>query len=154
MEIENQQSQNQSINQQDLPDGPRSEKFVAYTNLEQPYTIESKEKIAQAIFLLLVKIGKFVPVENCEELLQTTRGTFGFELTEKEIKANFTETIEEKGKVIKTKQSIILLPYEKSEIRIKKTIKEKDLIFKLYSETCQQFFIGLTNLFIPADKAQ
>ncbi|KAG9285817.1 hypothetical protein G9A89_013242 [Geosiphon pyriformis] len=35
MEIENQQSQNQSINQQDLPDGPKSEKFVAYTDLEQ-----------------------------------------------------------------------------------------------------------------------
>ncbi|KAG9292197.1 hypothetical protein G9A89_023917 [Geosiphon pyriformis] len=35
MEIENQQSQNQSINQQDSPDGPESEKFVAYTDLEQ-----------------------------------------------------------------------------------------------------------------------
>ncbi|KAG9286126.1 hypothetical protein G9A89_010140 [Geosiphon pyriformis] len=35
MEIENQQSQNQSINQQDSPDNPESEKFVAYTNLEQ-----------------------------------------------------------------------------------------------------------------------
>ncbi|KAG9307185.1 hypothetical protein G9A89_017013 [Geosiphon pyriformis] len=35
MEIENQQSQNQLINQQDSPDGPESEKFVAYTDLEQ-----------------------------------------------------------------------------------------------------------------------
>ncbi|KAG9294105.1 hypothetical protein G9A89_021464, partial [Geosiphon pyriformis] len=252
MEIENQQSQNQSINQQDSPDGPESEKFVAYTNLEQvtdiryfdnghlgiiperayptdagfdlhypedqsttlplrsitkidlkivveippgimvqmasrssltkkrisiqegvidseytgnlmvllqnnsekPYTIESKEKIAQAIFLPLVKIGKFVPVENREELSQTTRGTFGFGLTRKEIEVNFTETIEEKGEVIKNEQSITLLPYGKSEIRIKRTIKEKDLIFEPYPETCQQFLIGLTNLFIPADKAQ
>ncbi|KAG9291205.1 hypothetical protein G9A89_004608 [Geosiphon pyriformis] len=190
-------SQNQSINQQDLPDGPESEKFVAYTDLEQiidiqyfdnghlgiipkrvhptdtgfdlhyledksttlpprsitkinlkivveilpgiiiqivsqsslakkgisvqrgvidseytgnlmvllqnnsekPYTIESKEKIAQTIFLLLVKIGKFVPVKNREELLQTTRRTFDFGLTEKGIEANFAETIEEKGKI-------------------------------------------------------
>ncbi|KAG9293313.1 hypothetical protein G9A89_007559 [Geosiphon pyriformis] len=178
MEIENQQSQNQLINQQDSPDGPESEKFVAYTDLEQvtdiryfdnghlgiiperahptdaefdlcysedqsttlpprsitkidlkiaveippgimvqmasrssfakkeisnnsekPYTIESKEKIAQAIFLPLVKIGKFVPVENREELSQTTRGTFGFGSTRKRIEANFTETIEEKGEI-------------------------------------------------------
>ncbi|KAG9291437.1 hypothetical protein G9A89_021856 [Geosiphon pyriformis] len=35
MEIENQQSQNQSINQQDSSDDPESEKFVAYTDLEQ-----------------------------------------------------------------------------------------------------------------------
>ncbi|KAG9288314.1 hypothetical protein G9A89_021345 [Geosiphon pyriformis] len=123
-------------------------------NLEKPYTIESKEKIVQAIFLPLVKIGKFVPVKNHEELSQTTRGTFGFRSTEKGIEANFTETIEEKGKVIKTEQSITFLPYGKSEIRIKRTIKEKDLIFELYPETCQEFLIELTNLFIPADKAQ
>ncbi|KAG9307521.1 hypothetical protein G9A89_003844 [Geosiphon pyriformis] len=42
----------------------------------KPYTIESKEKIAQAIFLPLVKIGKFVPIKNCEKLLQTMRETF------------------------------------------------------------------------------
>ncbi|KAG9292627.1 hypothetical protein G9A89_006999 [Geosiphon pyriformis] len=241
MEIENQQSQNQSINQQDLPDDSRSKKFVAYTDLEQiiniqyfdnrhleiipkrahptnakfdlcypknksttlssrsitkidlkivvkilpetmiqialqlslvkkgisiqkgvidskytgnlmvllqnnskkPYTIESKEKIAQAIFLPLVKIGKFVPVENCEELLQIMRGTFGFGSTEKGIEANFAETIEKKGKVIKTEQFITLLSYEKSEIKIKRTIKEKDLIFEPYPETCQQ--IPITN---------
>ncbi|KAG9289069.1 hypothetical protein G9A89_004044, partial [Geosiphon pyriformis] len=123
-------------------------------NSEKPYTIESKEKIAQAIFLLLVKIGKFVPVENREELSQTMRGTFGFGSTGKGIEANFAETIEKKGKVIKNEQSITLLPYGKSEIRIKSTIKEKDLIFEPYPETCQQFLIELTNLFIPANKAQ
>ncbi|KAG9307751.1 hypothetical protein G9A89_023316 [Geosiphon pyriformis] len=45
-------------------------------NSEKPYTIESKEKIAQAIFLSLVKIGKFVLVENHKELIQTTRRIF------------------------------------------------------------------------------
>ncbi|KAG9307184.1 hypothetical protein G9A89_017012 [Geosiphon pyriformis] len=95
-----------------------------------------------------------MPVENHEELSQTTRRTFGFGLTRKRIEANFAETIEEKGKVIKNKQSITLLPYGKSEIRIKRTIKKKDLIFEPYPKTCQQFLIGLTNLFIPADKAQ
>ncbi|KAG9297214.1 hypothetical protein G9A89_019495 [Geosiphon pyriformis] len=123
-------------------------------NSEKPYTIESKEKIAQAIFLPLVKIGKFMPVENRKKLSQTTRRTFGFGLTRKGIEVNFAETIEEKGKVIKNERFITLLPYGKSEIRIKRTIKEKDLIFEPYPETCQQFLIGLTNLFIPADKAQ
>ncbi|KAG9295056.1 hypothetical protein G9A89_017850 [Geosiphon pyriformis] len=66
-------------------------------NSEKPYTIESKEKIAQAIFLSLVKIGKFVSVENREKLSQTTRGTFGFGSTGKGIEANFAETIGEKG---------------------------------------------------------
>ncbi|KAG9298953.1 hypothetical protein G9A89_020266 [Geosiphon pyriformis] len=94
-------------------------------NLKKPYTIESKEKIAQAIFLPLVKIGKFVPVENCEELSQTMRGTFGFRSIEKGIEANFTETIKKKGEVIKTEQFIMLLPYRKSEIRIKKQLKKK-----------------------------
>ncbi|KAG9299120.1 hypothetical protein G9A89_020433 [Geosiphon pyriformis] len=159
MEIENQQSQNQLINQQDSPDGPKSEKFVAYTNLKQnnsekPYIIESKEKITQAIFLPLVKIGKFVPIENHEELLQTIRGTFGFKLTGKGIEVNFTKTIEEKSKIIKTEWFITLLSYGKSEIRIKRTIKEKDLIFEPYPKTCQQFLIGLTNLFILANKTQ
>ncbi|KAG9298200.1 hypothetical protein G9A89_002688 [Geosiphon pyriformis] len=123
-------------------------------NSEKPYTIESKKKIAQAIFLPLVKIGKFMSVKNHEELLQTMRKTFGFGSTEKRIEANFAETIEEKDEVIKTEQSIMLLSYGKSEIRIKRTIKEKDLIFEPYPETCQQFLIGLTNLFIPANKAQ
>ncbi|KAG9287500.1 hypothetical protein G9A89_023872 [Geosiphon pyriformis] len=123
-------------------------------NSEKPYTIKSKEKIAQAIFLPLVKIGKFVPVENHKELIQTTRGTFGFGLTEKRIEANFTETIEEKGKLIKTKWSITLMPYGKSEIKIKRTIKNINLIFEPHPKTCQQFLIGLTNFFIPADKTQ
>ncbi|KAG9288242.1 hypothetical protein G9A89_021273 [Geosiphon pyriformis] len=162
MEIKNQQYQNQSINQQNSPDGSESENILAYTNLDQKisiwyynnghlgivfkrayptdarfnlrypedqsitlplksitkiglkivveilpgimvqialrlslakkgisiqggvinsdytrnlmvllqnnskksYTIESKEKIAQAIFLPLIKVGKFVSVEN------------------------------------------------------------------------------------------
>ncbi|KAG9304827.1 hypothetical protein G9A89_016857 [Geosiphon pyriformis] len=127
---------------------------LLHNNLEKPYIIESKEKIAQTIFLLLVKIGKFVLVKNHKELLQTTKGTFDFGLTGKRIKVNFAETIEEKDEVIKTEKSITLLSYGKSKIRIKKTIKEKDLIFELYPKTCQQFFIGLTNLFILANKAQ
>ncbi|KAG9288905.1 hypothetical protein G9A89_019527 [Geosiphon pyriformis] len=81
-------------------------------------------------------------------------GTFGFGSTGKGIEANFAETIEEKSEVIKNEWSITLLPYGKSEIRIKRIIKKKDLIFEPYPETCQQFLIGLTNLFIPADKAQ
>ncbi|KAG9284628.1 hypothetical protein G9A89_004670 [Geosiphon pyriformis] len=40
MEIENQQYQNQLINQQDLSNGPESEKFVAYTDLEQEINIQ------------------------------------------------------------------------------------------------------------------
>ncbi|KAG9302397.1 hypothetical protein G9A89_011447 [Geosiphon pyriformis] len=202
--------QNQSINQQDSPNGPKLEKFVAYTNLEQEidikyfdnghlgiipkkahptnarfnlhypenqsttlpsrsitkidlkiannseksYMIESKEKIAQAIFLLLVKIGKFVPVENCEELIQTIRGTFGFKLTRKGIEANFIEMPKEKNELIRNKWSIMLMPYRKSEIKIKRTIKDINLIFEPHSETCQQFSIRLTNFFIPADKTQ
>ncbi|KAG9307433.1 hypothetical protein G9A89_017263 [Geosiphon pyriformis] len=123
-------------------------------NSEKSYTIESKEKIAQAIFLPLVKIGKFMPVENHEELIQTTRRTFGFGSTGKGIEANFTETIEEKGELIKTEQSIMLMPYRKSEIKIKRTIKDINLIFEPHPETCQQFSIGLINFFILANKTQ
>ncbi|KAG9302634.1 hypothetical protein G9A89_007338 [Geosiphon pyriformis] len=46
------------------------------------------------------------------------------------------------------------MSYGKSEIKIKRTIKNINLIFELHPKTCQQFLIGLTNLFIPADKTQ
>ncbi|KAG9293378.1 hypothetical protein G9A89_007624 [Geosiphon pyriformis] len=92
-------------------------------NLEKPYTIESKEKIAQAIFLPLVKIGKFMPVENHEELSQTTRGTFGFGSTEKGIKANFTETIEEKEEPIYIPEDTII-GYLRTELKNASTPQE------------------------------
>ncbi|KAG9288038.1 hypothetical protein G9A89_017633 [Geosiphon pyriformis] len=60
-------------------------------NSEKSYIIEFKEKIAQAIFLLLVKVGKFVPVENRKKLTQTIKGIYGFRSTGKGIKANFIE---------------------------------------------------------------
>ncbi|KAG9287924.1 hypothetical protein G9A89_017519 [Geosiphon pyriformis] len=87
--------------QEEVVDSKYTENLMVLlqNNSEKSYTINSKEKIAQVIFLSLVKIGKFVPVENCEELLQTIRGTFGFGLIGKRIKANFAETIEEKGKI-------------------------------------------------------
>ncbi|KAG9299042.1 hypothetical protein G9A89_020355 [Geosiphon pyriformis] len=46
------------------------------------------------------------------------------------------------------------MPYGKSEIKIKRTIKDINLIFEPHPKTCQQFSIGLTNLFIPANKTQ
>ncbi|KAG9305478.1 hypothetical protein G9A89_021196 [Geosiphon pyriformis] len=47
-------------------------------NSEKAYIIEPNEKIAQAIFLSLVRIAQLVLVENKEELGITARGIQGF----------------------------------------------------------------------------
>ncbi|KAG9307268.1 hypothetical protein G9A89_017096 [Geosiphon pyriformis] len=61
-------------------------------NSNRPYKIESQEKIAQTIFLSLVKIPQLTPVTIREELGLTAQGINGFELSGRgNILINFTE---------------------------------------------------------------
>ncbi|KAG9300302.1 hypothetical protein G9A89_011375 [Geosiphon pyriformis] len=69
---------------------------------KKTYIIDPNEKIAQAIFLSLVKIAQLVLVGNREELRITARGIQGFRSTDRiDIPVNIAEEkIIDKGKII------------------------------------------------------
>ncbi|KAG9307077.1 hypothetical protein G9A89_016905 [Geosiphon pyriformis] len=61
-------------------------------NSDRLYKIESQEKIAQAIFLLLVKIPQLTPITTQKELGLTARGINGFGSSGRgNVPVNFTE---------------------------------------------------------------
>ncbi|KAG9301499.1 hypothetical protein G9A89_008351 [Geosiphon pyriformis] len=81
---------------------------------EKTYIIEPNEKIAQAIFLPLVKIAQLVSVGKSEKLGMTARGIQGFKSTGKiDISINMAEEeIVDKEEIISTRQSISILLYD------------------------------------------
>ncbi|KAG9287167.1 hypothetical protein G9A89_003015 [Geosiphon pyriformis] len=100
-------------------------------NSEKTYIIEPNKKIAQAIFLSLVKVVQLVLVENREKLGITARGINGFEFTNRiDIPVNMTE--------------------EKYMLMIEKKVKDQAQIFEAEPTICESEEIGLTNLYIPA----
>ncbi|KAG9299680.1 hypothetical protein G9A89_006396 [Geosiphon pyriformis] len=116
------------------------------------YIIEPNEKIAQAIFLSLVKIAQLVSVENREELEITARGIQGFESTDRvDIPVNMVkEEIIDKGEIISTSQPISIPPYNQYIVVIKKKVKNQNQIFEAEVAHCESREIGLINLYIPA----
>ncbi|KAG9302615.1 hypothetical protein G9A89_007319 [Geosiphon pyriformis] len=82
---------------------------------KKTYIIEPNEKIAQAIFLLLVKIAQLVSVRKREELGITARGIQGFGSTGRiDILVNMAEKkIVDKEEIISTSEATI---YESGEI--------------------------------------
>ncbi|KAG9288572.1 hypothetical protein G9A89_008444 [Geosiphon pyriformis] len=73
-------------------------------DLEKTYIIDPNEKIAQAIFLLLIKIAQLVSIKNREELGITAKKIQRFEFTGKiDIPINMAEEeIIDKRKIIST----------------------------------------------------
>ncbi|KAG9297984.1 hypothetical protein G9A89_018812 [Geosiphon pyriformis] len=65
---------------------------ILQNNLNRPYKIESQEKIAQTIFLPLVKISQLTPITTQEELSFTARGINEFGSSRRgNISINFME---------------------------------------------------------------
>ncbi|KAG9301277.1 hypothetical protein G9A89_012660 [Geosiphon pyriformis] len=99
---------------------------ILQNNSEKACIIEPNKKIAQAIFLSLVKIAELVSVRNRKELGITTRGIQGFEFMGRiDIPVNMVEekTIE-KGEIISIYQSISILLYDQYIVVIKRKIKD------------------------------
>ncbi|KAG9289648.1 hypothetical protein G9A89_014383 [Geosiphon pyriformis] len=71
-------------------------------DLEKAYIIEPNKKIAQVIFLPLVKVAQLISVRNREELEITTRGISGFgSMNRIDILVNMAEEeVVDKGKII------------------------------------------------------
>ncbi|KAG9303589.1 hypothetical protein G9A89_018485 [Geosiphon pyriformis] len=107
-------------------------------NSEKTYVIEPNEKIAQAIFLPLVKIAQLVSVKNREELGITAKEIQGFgSIGRIDVLVNMV-----KEKIIGQKE-IILTTIERRE-------KKQEQIFEAEATLCESKKIGLINLHIPA----
>ncbi|KAG9284022.1 hypothetical protein G9A89_022796 [Geosiphon pyriformis] len=121
-------------------------------NSEKAYTIEPNEKIAQAIFLPLVKVAKLVLVGNRKKLRITARGIQRFGFTNRiDISVNMAEEkIVDKGEIISTHQTISILPYDQYMLVIKREVRNQLQLFEAEATICELGEIGFTNLYISA----
>ncbi|KAG9295053.1 hypothetical protein G9A89_017847 [Geosiphon pyriformis] len=125
---------------------------ILQNNSEKTYIIEPNKKIAQAIFLPLVKIAKLVLVKNREELRITARGIQSFgSMSRIDVPVNMAEEkIINKREIISIHQSISILPYDQYIVIIERKVKDQVQIFKTKAALCESGKIELVNLHIPA----
>ncbi|KAG9289974.1 hypothetical protein G9A89_010280 [Geosiphon pyriformis] len=125
---------------------------ILQNDSEKAYIIEPNEKIAQAIFLPLVKIAQLVLVENREELRITAREIQDFgSMSRIDIPVNMTEEeIVDQGEIISMGQAISIPLYDQYMVGIKREVKEQNQIFEAEPILCESGEIGLINLHIPA----
>ncbi|KAG9291630.1 hypothetical protein G9A89_022049 [Geosiphon pyriformis] len=121
-------------------------------NSEKTYIINSNEKIAQAIFLSLMKIAQLVLVKNKKKLGITAREIQEFGSTDRiEVPVNMAEKkIVDKGEIIFTHQPISIPPYNQYMVTIERKVKDQVQIFEAEATLCESGKIGLVNLHIPA----
>ncbi|KAG9294841.1 hypothetical protein G9A89_008533 [Geosiphon pyriformis] len=120
---------------------------ILQNDLEKTYIIEPNKKIAQTIFLSLVKIAQLVSVRNREELRIT-----GFGSTSRiDVPVNMVEEeIVDQEEIISTGQAISIPPYSQYMLAIERKEKEQEQIFEVEANFCESREIGLINLHIPA----
>ncbi|KAG9286121.1 hypothetical protein G9A89_010135 [Geosiphon pyriformis] len=119
---------------------------------EKAYIIEPNKKIAQAIFLPLVKIAQLVPVRNRKKLEITARGIQGFGSTDRiYVPVNMAEEkIVDQREIILTGQAISIPSYSQYMLAIERKEKEQEQIFEAKANLCESGEIGLINLHISA----
>ncbi|KAG9303630.1 hypothetical protein G9A89_018527 [Geosiphon pyriformis] len=119
---------------------------------EKAYIIEPNEKIAQAIFLPLVRIAQLVSVRKKEELGITVRGIQGFRSMGRiDVPVNMAkEEIVGQKEIISISQAISILPYSQYMLTIGKKKKKQGQIFEAKANLCESKKIELINLYIPA----
>ncbi|KAG9306371.1 hypothetical protein G9A89_018254 [Geosiphon pyriformis] len=119
---------------------------------KKAYIIEPNKKIAQTIFLPLVKIGQLMSIGNREELGITAREIQRFGSTGRiNVPVNMTkEEIVGQGEIISTSQAISIPLYSQYMLAIERKEKEQEQIFEAKANLCESGEIGLINLHIPA----
>ncbi|KAG9292632.1 hypothetical protein G9A89_007004 [Geosiphon pyriformis] len=119
---------------------------------EKAYIIEPNEKIAQTIFLPLIKVAQLVSVGKREELRITARGIQGFgSMGRIDVPVNMVEEeIVGQGEIISASQAISIPPYNQYMLAIERKKKEQEQIFEVETNLCESEEIGLINLYIPA----
>ncbi|KAG9304614.1 hypothetical protein G9A89_020178 [Geosiphon pyriformis] len=125
---------------------------ILQNDSEKAYVIEPNERIAQTIFLLLVKIAQLVLMRNREELRITARGIQRFGSTDRiNISVNMVEEkIIGQGEIISTGQTISIPPYSRYMLAIERREKKQEQIFEAEATLCKLGEIELINLHIPA----
>ncbi|KAG9291367.1 hypothetical protein G9A89_003471 [Geosiphon pyriformis] len=123
---------------------------------KKTYTIDLNKKIAQAIFLPLVKVAQLVLVENREELGITAKEIQKFRsMSRIDIPVNMAEKeIVNKEKIISTCHTIFILPYDQYMLAIKRKVKNQAQLFEAEATICESEEIGLTNLYILANSSK
>ncbi|KAG9303501.1 hypothetical protein G9A89_018397 [Geosiphon pyriformis] len=98
---------------------------ILQNNSKKTYTIEPNKKIAQAIFLSLVKIAQLVLVGSREKLRITAKEIQEFGSTDRiDVSVNMAEEkIIDKGEIISTHQSISIPSYSQYMLAIKREQK-------------------------------
>ncbi|KAG9288006.1 hypothetical protein G9A89_017601 [Geosiphon pyriformis] len=124
---------------------------ILQNNSEKAYVIELNKKIAQTIFLFLVKITQLVLMENRKKLGITARGIQESGSTNRvDIPVNIVkEEIIDKGEIISTGQPISIPSYNQYMIVIEKKVKDQNQIFEAEAAHYELREIGLINLHIP-----
>ncbi|KAG9289120.1 hypothetical protein G9A89_022429 [Geosiphon pyriformis] len=125
---------------------------ILQNDSNKAYIIKPNEKIAQAIFLPLVKIAQLVPVGNREELGIIARGIQRFGSTDRiNVSVNMAEKkIVGQGEIISTGQAISIPPYSQYMLAIERKEKEQEQIFEAEANLCESEEIGLINFHILA----
>ncbi|KAG9284481.1 hypothetical protein G9A89_014085 [Geosiphon pyriformis] len=95
-------------------------------NSEKAYIIKPNKKIAQAIFLFLVKITQLVSVGNREKLGITAREIQRFRSTDRiDVSVNMTEEeVVNKEEIISTHQLIFIPSYDRYMVIIERKVKD------------------------------
>ncbi|KAG9298380.1 hypothetical protein G9A89_005240 [Geosiphon pyriformis] len=121
---------------------------------KKAYIIKPNKKIAQAIFLSLVKIAQLVSVGNREELGITAKRIQGFgSMGRIDIPVNMAEEeIVSQREFISTSQAIFIPPYDQYIVEIERKMKDQNQIFEAETSLYESGEIGLINLYIPAKK--
>ncbi|KAG9291646.1 hypothetical protein G9A89_022065 [Geosiphon pyriformis] len=125
---------------------------ILQNNSEKTYIIELNKKIAQAIFLSLVKVAQLVSVGKRKELGITVRRIQRFGSTGRiDVPVNIAEEeIVGQGEIISTGQTISIPLYSQYMLAIERKEKKQEQIFEAEANFCESGEIGLINLYIPA----
>ncbi|KAG9294652.1 hypothetical protein G9A89_008131 [Geosiphon pyriformis] len=112
-------------------------------NSEKAYIIEPNKKIAQTIFLPLIRVAQLVSVRKREELGITVKGIQGFRSTDRvNVPVNMAEEkIVDQEEIISTGQTIFIPLYGQYMIGIKREVKEQNQIFE-----AEQLFVNQERL--------
>ncbi|KAG9299687.1 hypothetical protein G9A89_006403 [Geosiphon pyriformis] len=123
--------------------------MMLQNNSDRPYKIESQEKIAQAIFLPLVKIPQLTPVTTQEELGLTARGMNRFGSSGRgNVLVNFMEEDSDQVEFIHTNTVISISSYQQYIFKMNQKIQDQALLFKASPKICS--LANVANLYLPA----
>ncbi|KAG9303131.1 hypothetical protein G9A89_005089 [Geosiphon pyriformis] len=119
---------------------------------DKPFKIEHAEKIAQAIYLLLINISGLQSVNNREQLGKSERGTQGFGSTEQfTVPVNIAFNTQNKShQILQLPQPITILLFEEHhEIYTCSKPTTTQQIFESNEQICLKHEISIPNVYIP-----